>query len=152
MTKYILIFFSIGLTAQQNCECTFSYEAQLFEKEKINLLIKNKSNKKLRIPKIFKNSWIRPIDIQVFNEEKKTYENVNYFFDEASCIDVKKCLGEMQYLKKGMTKVYEIQNTIGRFHKLINPQKKYRYKLSFNTYLFTKCENFQTDWLYIERE
>ncbi|AZB23452.1 hypothetical protein [Chryseobacterium bernardetii] len=54
----------------------------------------------------------------------------------------------MQRLKEGDSKEYEVKIIPGRISSALKEKKKYRFKLSFDTYLFSGCKDYVTDWLY----
>lgn len=149
MYKFIFLFLLNFLSAQQVCRLSFSNNC-LSEKGKISFSIKNIGEKKMRIPVEFYEYWARPTDIQVYNQEKKDYVDTNYSFDGATCLDVKKCLGKTFFLKKDRIKEYEIDIIPGRISNAFKEKKKYRFKLSFDTYLFSGCNDFVTGWLYYD--
>lgn len=56
----------------------------------------------------------------------------------------------MTFLKKGETKEYEVQIIPGKILRAFKEKKKYRFKLAFDTYLFSGCSDYITDWLYYD--
>ncbi|MBW8522442.1 hypothetical protein K0U91_13095 [Chryseobacterium chendengshani] len=149
MYKFIFLFLLNFLSAQQACRLSFSNNC-LSEKGSITFSIKNMGEKKIKIPVEFNKYWARPTDIQVYDEGEKDFLDTNYSFDGATCLDVKKCLGKTLSLKKEGIKKYDIQIIPGRITKAFKEKKKYRFKLSFDTYLFSGCNDFVTDWLYYD--
>ncbi|WP_411897475.1 hypothetical protein [Elizabethkingia occulta] len=150
MYKFILIFFVGVLYAQQSCNLQFS-NSSLSTGGNIEFIIKNKNKRKMKAPNVYNVYGILPIDIQVFNEEKKQYENTGYSFDDATCLNLKECLGKMSYIKIDEERVYNINLLQGRIVKAFKKNGKYRFKLLFNTHLFSECNNYLTDWLYYQK-
>lgn len=135
------------LSAQQTCKLSFSNNS-LSKDGMITFIIKNETKKKIKVPIQYGDNWARPTDIQVYNEEKKEYVDTGYGFDGATCLDTKKCLGKMICLKQGEFKEYKIRVIPGRVSKAFKEKKKYRFKLALDTYLFSGCSDYTTDWFY----
>lgn len=147
--KFLLIFFVGFLSAQQTGKCSFSNRS-LSEEGKIFFAIKNISGKKMKVPIKYPGIWARPTDIQIYNEDKKDYETTTFVADDIDCFNTDGCFGKMTCLKKGEMKEYEVQIIPGRILKAFKEKKKYRFKLAFDTYLFTGCKDYITDWLYYQ--
>ncbi|MCQ9635562.1 hypothetical protein MP477_11390 [Chryseobacterium sp. WG23] len=110
----------------------------------------NKEDKRIKIPKQYPDIWARPTDIQVYNDKKKEYQDIKYSFDGVNCLNIKKCFGKMTDLKKGESKQYKATIIPGRISKAFKEKQKYRFKLAFDTYLFSGCNDYVTDWLYFK--
>ncbi|GEM_PF-2039345 len=148
MYKFLLIFFA-GFLSAQTCKLSFSNRS-LSEEGKIIFTIKNVSEKKVKAPKQYPGIWARPIDMQMYNDDKKNYAATRYIADDIDCFNTDGCFGKMICLKKGETKEYEVQIIPGRISKAFKEKKKYRFKLAFDTYLFSDCQDYVTDWLYYD--
>ncbi|WP_261511810.1 hypothetical protein [Chryseobacterium paludis] len=149
MYKFILVLFVSFVSAQQTCKLSFSNNS-LSENGEIVFVIKNIEGKKIKVPKQYSAIWARPTDIQVYNDESKQYLDTKYSFDGASCLNIEKCLGKMTCLKSAESKEYRIPIVPGRISKAFKEKKKYRFKLAFDTYLFSGCSDYKTDWLYYQ--
>lgn len=149
MYKFLFVFFAGLLSAQQQCKLIFS-NSSLFEDGKIIFIVKNLNEKKVKIANHYGGDWVRPINIQVYNAERKTYDNTGYSFDGANCLKLKDCFGKMVTLKKGSFKEYEVKIIPGRISSAFKEKRKYRFKLAFDTYLFSGCNDYITDWLYFD--
>lgn len=149
MYKFILVFFISFASAQQACKLSF-YNKSLSETGEIVFIIKNVESKKIRVPKQYSDIWARPTDIQVYNDDIKQYQNTKYSFDGANCSKIKECLGKMIFLKGGESKEYKLRIIPGRISRAFKDKKKYRFKLAFDTYLFSGCSDYKTDWLYYQ--
>jgi len=149
MYKLFFIFFVSLLPAQQECKLTFS-NSPLSKDGKIIFIVKNLNEKKVKIADYYGSDWARPINIQVYNTEKNTYDNTGYSFDGANCLKLKDCFGKMVTLKKGCYKEYEVNIIPGRISSAFKEKKKYRFKLAFDTYLFSGCNDYVTDWFYFD--
>lgn len=150
MYKLLFVFFIGFLSAQQKCNIVFSNGQFLQDDNTIFFRLKNVGKEKVTIPKRFNANFARPTDIQVYDSEKNDYIDTMYSFDEALCGDVRKCFGRMIYLKQGKSKEYKVKIIPGRISKALKEKKKYRFKLSFDTYLFSDCNDYVTDWLYYQ--
>jgi hypothetical protein len=149
MYKFLLVFLVGVLSAQQSCKLNYSNTSLSKEGEMI-FTIKNQSNKKTKVPNIFNSYRIRPTDIQIYNENKGDYENIGYSFVDATCLTMKECFGKMTCLKKDESKEYKVKIIPGIVSKAFKEKKKYRFKLAFDTYLFSSCNEYLTDWLYYQ--
>ncbi|WP_278353807.1 hypothetical protein [Chryseobacterium gleum] len=149
MYKFLLLFFVSFVSAQQTCKLSFS-NTPLSENGEIMFTVKNLNNEKIHVPKRYSGIWARPIDIQVYSDEKREFQDTKYSFDGAGCLDTKKCLGQMECLKNGESKEYKVIILPGRISKAFREKKKYRFKLAFETYLFSGCADYKTDWLYYQ--
>lgn len=149
MYKFLLVFCIGLLPAQQTCKLSFS-NSLLSEKGEIVFTIKNISNKRIKAPKQYPSIWAGPIDMQVYNDNKKAYEATKYIADDIDCFDSDRCFGKMMCLKKGESKEYEVKIIPGRISRAFKEKKKYRFKLIFDTYLFSGCKDYVTDWLYYQ--
>lgn len=149
MYKFLFIFIVGFFSAQQKCNLSFSSN-QILKEGKIILKMGNTGNSKIQAPKLFNAEFARPTDIQVYDIEKNDYVDTRYSFDGALCGNVKQCYGKMVCLKKAETKEYEVKIIPGRVSKAFKEKKKYRFKLAFDTYLFSGCNDYVTDWLYYD--
>lgn len=149
MYKFILILVVSFFSAQQKCNLSFANNT-LSKDGTVTLIIKNQTKRKLKVPIQYKSEWARPTDVQIYNEEKKSYEYTGYSFDGASCLDTKKCLGKTFCLKNNKIKEYKVKVIPGRISQVFEEKKKYRFKLAFDTYLFSNCEEYLTDWFYYD--
>lgn len=113
-------------------------------------MIENLGDEKIKVPKSFNEFFARPTDIEVYDEEQKDYKETGYSFDGATCLKIKQCLGKMTFLSKGESKIYNVNVVPGRVSSAFKKGKKYRFKLAFDTYLFTGCTDYTTGWLYYE--
>lgn len=151
MYKLLLLCFACMLEAQQSCKLSFS-NTPLLKDGKIVFSIKSESDKTIKIPFDFSSYRITPQDIQVFSSIKESYEDVGYSFEEATCLTVKECYGKMIRLKKGNSKSYSIKIVPGMISKVFERQGRYRFKLRFDTYLFSGCSPHISNWLYYEND
>lgn len=149
MYKFFFIFIVSFFSAQQNCDLSFS-NSQMLQDGTVIFNIKNMGNTKVKIPELFNADFARPANIEVYNVEKDEYVDTKYHFSGAACGNVKKCLGKMIRLEKGGSKEYEVKIIPGRISSALREKKKYRFKLSFDTYLFSGCKDYVTDWLYFD--
>lgn len=149
MYKFLLIFFVSFLSAQQTCKFSFSSDS-LSKEGKIIFTIKNISGKKIKIPKQYPSIWARATNMQIYGDDKKDYVATSYISDDIDCFKAEGCFGKMMCLKKEETKNYEVQVVPGRISRAFKEKKKYRFKLAFDTYLFSGCNDFVTDWLYYD--
>ncbi|KFF13930.1 hypothetical protein IW15_00305 [Chryseobacterium soli] len=149
MHKFLLVFLMSFLSAQQSYKLSYS-NSPLSEKGKIVFKIKNIKDERIKVPKQYPSIWARPITIQVYNDEKKEYESTNYVSDDIDCFNTDGCFGKMTYLKKNQSREYEVEIIPGRISRAFKEKKKYRFKLSFDTYAFSGCNDFVTDWLYYQ--
>ena len=149
MYKFLFIFIVGFLSAQQTCKLSFS-NRPLSEEGKIIFTIKNISGKKIKVPINYTSTWARPVDMEMYNDNKKDYESTKYIADDIDCFKANGCFGKMVCLKKGESKEYEVQIIPGRISKAFKEKKKYRFKLAFDTYIFSNCQDYVTDWLYYD--
>lgn len=125
-------------------------DSQILQDENIIFRIKNIGDRSVKIPILLSMVFARSTDIEVYNVEKDEYIDTTYHFSGATCGNVKKCLGKVQRLKEGDSKEYEVKIIPGRISSALKEKKKYRFKLSFDTYLFSGCKDYATDWLYFD--
>ncbi|MFS4470788.1 hypothetical protein [Chryseobacterium sp. T20] len=149
MYKFLLVFCIGLLSAQQTCKLSFS-NSSLSENGEIVFTIKNIKNKRIKIPKQYSDIWARPINMQVYNDDKKEYQDTKYVADDIDCFEANGCFGKMICLKREESKQYKVKIIPGRISRAFKEKKKYRFKLSFDTYLFSGCSNYKTDWLYYQ--
>ncbi|MCX8530806.1 hypothetical protein [Chryseobacterium luquanense] len=149
MWKFLLLFFAGLVSAQQTCKLSFESNSLTKENE-IIFIVKNNTDRRIRIPADYASVWIRAVDIQIYNDINRKYEMTGYSFDDATCLDTKKCLGRMIFLKKGDSKRYVIKIIPGIVSKAFKKSGKYRFKLSFDTYVFSGCNNYVTDWQFFQ--
>lgn len=149
MYKFFLVFLMSFLSAQQKCNLSFFNNPYLHD-GKITFRIQNSSNGRAKVPILFNAEFARPTDIQIYSSESKKYIASKYSFDGTLCGDPKQCFGKMVRLKKGEKREYEVKIIPGRISGAFKEKKKYRFKLSFDTYFFSGCNDYITDWLYYD--
>lgn len=151
MYKFLFVFLVSFLFSQKKCELFFS-NTYLSEDGKLTFVLKNLSEKKIKVPKQYPSIYARPIDMQIYNNEEKKYINTKYVADDIDCFKNDGCFGKKTCLMKGEVKEYEVKVIPGRVSRAFKEKKKYRFKLAFDTYAFSGCNNYVTDWLYYDNE
>lgn len=141
---FILILFSIQIYhSQKKCDLEFASKNSA-NNGIIRLVIKNISKEKKLVPKSFNSYYARIYDIQFYDEESNYFKALSYKSSDFNCNS--NCFGKLKKIKNGKIVDYDIDI---KEHFPFSNKGQYRFKISFNTYLFSSCSDYNPDyWFY----
>ncbi|WP_131725478.1 MULTISPECIES: hypothetical protein [unclassified Chryseobacterium] len=150
-----IIFMIYSSSFAQNCTYQVAINSEnLKGTGKFKLTIKNTDSQSFKIPKKINLCNMRLIDLEMYNESKKSFEKINLAKKDIDCFDFK---DKSIKLKPAKANIYTVdiksdlavlQST--DFFETFN-DRKYRFKISFPLDSYARCgesNKLITDWVY----
>lgn len=141
ITILLSLFFLVSCYSQKNSCSLQIKDANVDKNGFVGLEIKNNFKNSIRVPINFNPYYAAIFDIQFLDVDTNLFLPLGYSSSDVNCSD--NCFGKLMKLKNNKIKIYEI-DIRNNF-----PYKRpgtYKFKIAYNTYLFSGCPDFISKW------